>query len=637
MKGGGLQPQRRLFYFVTLLIPILFFAAVEFSLWIFNYGHDYTMWVSPAKGELLLKGHDVTGWVKPIREVLILNPDIAHKYFRNTQDIPTPDGDVFEKVKGPNTFRVFVLGGSAAAGFPFLPNGSFSGYLRQRLSLEYPHSKIEVVNCGLSAVNSYTLRDFMPGILEEKPDLIIIYAGNNEYVGPLGVGSVESLGTSRDLVNLVIYLEQFRTFQFLRNVVNGLTGLFEKKHIPTGTLMSRMARKQYVPLDSKAYREGIAQFDGNMTDLLEMAKKRNVPVILGTLTCNLKDQYPFVSVNEKGFPRADSVFMQARRELAGSNYHTADSLFRYARDLDALRFRPPGAINRAILRLGRVFNCPVVNVDSIFDAISPDHIAGDNFMTDHLHPSLRGYEIIGRLYYHKMEKENFLPRTRALGLSDRQQDSITVANLPFCDLDSVMGAYRVKVLKDDWPFVTESKMIPVHRLLDPKNHIDSLAYRVVVDRAGWATAHKEASLWYYSRGDLGAFVRVMRVLVKQYPYTMVNYDFAIAELLKAKDYDGAYYFLIRRNQLRASAFTEKWTGVIDLVQGRIDSAESHLTASLKFNDRDPQIWYYLTEAYVHKRQYRRALKSVESALELQPNFPEALTLRAQVQEAIGRR
>lgn len=611
--------------------------VLEVSLRILNYGHDYTMWVSPVKGKLMLKGHNVSKWVKPVKQVLILNPGIAYKYFHSTPDIPTPDGDVFEKVKRPNVFRIFVLGGSAAAGFPFLPNGSFSRYLQQRLSLEYPHSKIEVVNCALSAVNSYTLRDFMPGILKEKPDLIIIYAGNNEYVGALGVGSVESFGTSRDLVNLVVYLEQFRTFQLLRNVIKGLTGLFEKKHLPTGTLMSRMARKQYIPFDSRAYREGIAQFDGNMTDLLKMAKQRNVPVILGTLACNLKDQYPFVSVNENGFPRADSVFMQARRALERGSYHIADSLFRYAKDLDALRFRPPSAINTVILRLGREFDDPVVNIDSAFDAISPNHIVGNNLMTDHVHPTLRGYEIIGGLYYHEMEEANLLPRTKPLGLSDRQQDSITVANFPFCGLDSVMGDYRVKALKNDWPFVSESSRMPINKLLRPKDYIDSLAYKVIVDKLGWATAHKEASLRYYSRRDLGAFVRVMRVLVKQYPYTMVNYDFAITDLLKAKDYDGAYYFLTRRNQLQASAFTEKWIGIIDLVKGRIDSAESHLTASLKFNGQDPQIWYYLTEAYLHRREYRRALNSIGSALKLQPNFPEALTLRAQVQEAMVRR
>jgi len=51
----------------------------------------------------------------------------------------------------------------------------------------------------------------MPGILEQRPDLILIYAGHNEYYGALGVGSMENLGTSRTIVNFVISLEKFKT------------------------------------------------------------------------------------------------------------------------------------------------------------------------------------------------------------------------------------------------------------------------------------------------------------------------------------------------------------------------------------------------------------------------------------------
>ncbi|MCL5020833.1 MAG: GDSL-type esterase/lipase family protein, partial [Bacteroidetes bacterium] len=415
------------FYLVTILVPVLFFVLLEAGLRIFNYGYNFKQWVSPAKG------------------ILVLNTDIAHKYFYNIQNVPYSDVDLFDKVKKPNAFRVFVLGESAAAGYPYLPNGSFSRYLKQRLSLEYPGSKIEVINCAMTAINSYAMRDMMPGILKEKPDLILIYAGNNEYYGALGVGSMESFGTSRTVVNLVIYLEQFRTFQLLRNLVEGISGIFGRKTRPTGTLMSRMARNQYIGFDSKVYWEGIRQFQGNMTDILRMAKKARVPVILGTLACNLKDQYPFVSINQKRFPPADSVFVMAQIALREHEFHAADSLFRFSKDLDALRFRAPSEINVVIDSLGSKFDDPVVNVDSAFDALSPDGIVGNNLMTDHLHPTLQGYEIIGRLYYDEMERTGLLPKTEPLDLTNRQQDSMTVADFPFSPLDSVIADYRIKV------------------------------------------------------------------------------------------------------------------------------------------------------------------------------------------------
>ncbi len=616
LTTAGKKWMKWVFYSVTVLLPVVFFVLLEVGLRIFNYGYNYTEWVSPIKGKY------------------VLNTQIAHKYFYNVEYVPRSDVDLFDIVKKPNAFRVFVLGGSAAAGYPFLPNGSFSRYLQQRLSLEYPHSKIEVVNCAMTAVNSYTLLDLLPGILKEKPNLILIYAGNNEYYGALGVGSLESFGSFRPLVNLVVYLERFRTFQLLRNVMRKIESLFAKKRTPTGTLMARMAKDQYIPLGSKVYKEGLAQFKGNMTDILRMAKDHHVPVILGTLACNLKDQYPFVSIRANGYPPADSVFEQAKAALGKKEFGLADSLFRYAKDLDALRFRPPTSLNDEILALGKMFDDPVVDVDSAFDAVSPDHIVGDNLMVDHLHPTLRGQELIGRLYYDEMEKTGLLPRSSPLSLSNRQQDSITVADFPFAKLDSVIGEYRIKVLKDDWPYIDPAKAVPISEMLRPANYIDSLAYRIVVDGTDWVTVHKLAAEHYALEDKYKPFIKVMNVMIAQYPYSLDYYDYASTVLLHAGYYDDAYRYLERRNELEATAFTEKWLGIIDLSKGRIPSAKKYLLASARRNGNDAQVWYNLAGVYVNEKNYPEALANVSKALSLDPGFPGAGALADQLRKAM---
>ncbi len=596
-----------------IVIPVFFFVLLEIGLRVFGYGHSYRQWVSPIKG------------------MYVLNTQIAHKYFYGMKEVPSSNVDLFDIVKKPNAFRVFVLGGSAAAGYPFLPDGSFSRYLQERLSLEYPNSKIEVVNCAMTAINSYTLRDFMPGILKEKPDLILIYAGNNEYYGALGVGSMESFGTSRTLVNLVIYLEQFRTFQLLRSVIRKIAAVFGTKHAETGTLMARMARDQYIPFGSKVYREGLAQFKENLTDILKMAKKDNVPVILGTLACNLKDQYPFVSVNVKGLPPADSVFVRAQAALAGKEYEKADSLFRYAKDLDALRFRAPTALNDEIFQLGREFGDHVVNFDSAFDALSPDHIVGDNLMTDHLHPTLHGYEIMGRLFYDEMEKTSLLPRTGPVDLTNRQQDSITVADFPFAHIDSVIGEYRIKVLKDDWPYIKAAEMVPISELLRPSDYIDSLAYQLVEGGTDWVTVHKKAAEYYAVKDEYEPFMRVMNVLIGQYPYSLDYYDYTANVLLHARLFSDAYIYLRKRVAIESSAFAEKWMGNIDLWNNRPAAAKQHLLASLRLNQDDAQVWYNLSGAYIDEKNYPEALHAVDEALALQPNFPGAKDLKEKLQ------
>lgn len=608
---------RKVFYFVLILIPIIFFVLLETGLRVFDYGYDYTQWVNPTPGKY------------------VLNPNIAHKYFHNIDNVPYSNQDIFDEIKKPNSFRVFVLGESAGAGYPFIPLGAFSRYIEQRLNLEYPDSKIEVINCSMTAINTYTMRDLFPGILELKPDLVLIYAGHNEYYGALGVGSMESLGTSRNVVNLVIYLERFKTFQLIRNLLKSAAGLLGgKREELTGTLMARMAQNQYIGLDSDTYKNGIEQFRGNMHDILEMARRQNVPVILSTLACNLKDQYPFVSINERGLPPADKVFIQAKELLAKNELKRADSLFRYAKDLDALRFRAPSEINKTIIDLGKEFNFTVVNIDSVFDEISPDHITGDNIMTDHLHPTLKGYQIIGDVFYKEMEETKLLPKSKPKSWNNREQDSITVANFPFTRLDSIISEYRIKILKNDWPYLKKENKIPEDKLFHLKDFIDSTAYDLTLDRTSWEAAHSKAANWYAGRNDLNSFAGIMNVLISQYPIVTEYYDYAANVLLGKRDYDRAYYYLNKRNGIEPTAYTTKWIGIINLYKNHLESAEDFLKQSLSLDKNDSQVWYNLAGVYVNKHNYIKALEMVNRAISLQSNYTEALALQRQLQQAM---
>ena len=190
------------FFAVLVLLPIIFLIALEIFLRIINYGYNFDQWTNVGEGKC------------------VINPNIGKKYFTSENFNPTTSEDEFDIQKKANTFRVFVLGGSSAEGFPYSPMGSFSRYIRRRLELVYPNTQIEVVNLGMTAVNSYTLLDLLPGVLNEKPDLILIYAGHNEYYGALGVGSVQSFGSSRALIRLMLYLDKFKTTQLVRNSIH---------------------------------------------------------------------------------------------------------------------------------------------------------------------------------------------------------------------------------------------------------------------------------------------------------------------------------------------------------------------------------------------------------------------------------
>ena len=231
---------KRAFYLILILIPFMFFILLEISLRIFDYGTD------------------TSTWIKITNTHYGLNPDVARRYFYTVKNVPESIQDVFSIKKRSNTFRIFVLGGSSAAGYPFMPLGSFSRYIRQRLEQNYPNENIEVVNLSLTAVNSFTIRDLIPDVLEQKPDLILIYAGHNEYYGALGIGSMESLGRSIGVINFLLSLNEYKTIQLVRDFIKfTFTLLPGNQNHSKGTLMSRMAENQSIKLNSNTYNLGL--------------------------------------------------------------------------------------------------------------------------------------------------------------------------------------------------------------------------------------------------------------------------------------------------------------------------------------------------------------------------------------------
>ena len=598
------------FYFVLILIPVIFLVLLEFGLRIFNYGYDFTQWVKVTDSEY------------------VLNPDFTHRYFFSTQNVPYSNGNVFDIDKKENAFRVFILGGSSAAGYPFTPNGDFGRYLKKYLEAVYPTNKIEVVNLAITAVNSYTIRDLIPGVLEQKPDLILIYAGHNEYYGALGVGSMESLGTNRSIVNLVLKLNNFKTTQLVRDFLKWASGFFASEKKTSGTLMSRMAKDQLIEFDSDIYREGVDQFRENLEDILEMTKKSGVPVILSTLTCNLKDQSPFVSVKSSRFPAAETIYKQATEKLGSGSLKQADSLFRYAKDLDALRFRAPEEFNRIIYSYGQKYKYTVVNMDSVFEINSPDSITGNNLMTDHLHPTLAGYKLMAKSFFETMEKERIIPKSRPVLVI--KLDKKVDYEFHFTPLDSTIGRYRIILLKNDWPFSEPKPKSSVLQQLDMKTGIDTLAMKVIESRIPWEKAHRITAANYLRQGNLDLYTEEILDLIDQFPF-IDNYYTASSELLiERKKFDLAYRILEKEYEFKPDAFCTKWIGIIDLSRKNLKNAEKYLNESLTFKGDDPQVLFNLAGAYALQNKIDTALNTLNRCLEVDPAFPGAVSLKQQL-------
>ena len=122
------------------------------------------------------------------------------------------------------------------------------------------------------------------------------------------------------------------------------------------------------------------------------------------MTSNTKDLKPFVSEITDEFPPAVEIFDQAIVELNGDNLKKSDSLFTYAKELDALRFRAPEIINDVIRELADGFDYNIAEIDSAFRNKSIDGIVGYELTVDHLHPNIEGYNLMAKEFYKMMDK-----------------------------------------------------------------------------------------------------------------------------------------------------------------------------------------------------------------------------------------
>ncbi len=177
-------------------------------------------------------------------ELLVSNPTFLRRYFPSftPKVAPIP----FLKEKESNTYRIFVLGGSSAEGFPYNFYNSFSGRMKQKLDLETQGVNFEVINLGITAVNSYVIWDLRKRISDFEPDAIVLYTGHNEYYGSFGVGSKQfQLGENRWIKRLIINLKDFYLYQWLESIMSS-----SKQSQTDRTMMSLVVKDSQIEYGS---------------------------------------------------------------------------------------------------------------------------------------------------------------------------------------------------------------------------------------------------------------------------------------------------------------------------------------------------------------------------------------------------
>jgi len=602
------QNQEWAFSLIAGLIPMVALVALELSLRGIGLGAAYPLFMD-APG--------APGYLQ-------VNPNVIKRFLvtPSAASAMQPDTVYFLKDKPPDTFRIFVMGESSAAGFPYGRFGSLTGLVNQRLKRTFPDRYLEVVSTAMAGINSYELLEFADEIIAQKPDAILIYTGHNEYLGVLGVGSALAVSTSRPATLAFLKLGHLRVFQLVKEIVYNVGGALRPKNA-NRNLMATIAREKQIPYGSAIFQAGEAQFRSNMDDLLNKYQRAGIPVFIGTLASNERDQTPFISAVAPGTDAslwtkyyqqaveafdagdletattaldeamrlddtsAEAYYLQGHLFEARGEYAAAQKSYLAAKDRDQLRFRAPEVFNDVIRQLAQAHAAQLVDVQARLRKEAKNGIIGADLMLEHLHPNLRGYFLLSDAYYDALQQQGMI------GAWDHPiPEEVAWEEVPLTEVDLLFAQYKVEQLLSDYPY---KKTSTKPNIPEPTNEIQRLANDMYYQRGAWLE-HMMALLDYYRKQeDYANSLKVALIVAEAVPF------------------DAGY---------------QSMAGQLLLLQDKPDQAVPYLIGAISLAPNDPDMFVDLAKAYHLLGRDDLARAALQRALQIAPTHAEAQGLLA---------
>jgi tetratricopeptide (TPR) repeat protein len=630
---------------VVTVIPVLLFLLLEISLRIIDYGFPTTIAVKDKINDELCYCN---------------NPKFAWRFF-HPNIARTTEPFVFPVKKSGDTYRIFVMGASAAAG---TPDGAFcfGRILQDMLRRQYPKAKFEVITAAMPAINSHVVLEIADDCTRYQGDLFIVYLGNNEVVGPYGAGTVFSTTSpSLSAIRLGIALKTTRLGQLITNLLEP-SGAANTPKIWSG--MGMFLEKQ-VRAEDSSLEIVYKHFKRNMQDISRLASRCGIKTIFCTVPCNLKDSPPFASLHSPNLMDAekkswDGIYQRGIECETDGNYAEAVKLYlqaaeiddRYAdlqfrmgrcywemgqyekardkyilaRELDTLRFRADSRINETVREVacGKT-NDGIYFVDAVevFDENSPHQTPGEELFYEHVHMNFKGNYLLAVAIFRQVEK--ILPeRIKSYRVDERPflSEVECAQDLAYTDWDRCNIAE--KVLNDyikQAPFTNQ--LYHNQRLRRMEQEINALKASIspeVINQveAGYRRAIEQTPSdwwlhWKYGQllEDLGkseAAAHQYRLVLDSVPH---HYE-ALALL-----------------------------GLLCGKEGDLDAAINYNLQSVRIYPPFPESHFNLGFAYHLKKDYDKAVEHYSRVVRLVPNRAEAhnnlglvLFQQGKVEEAI---
>ena len=407
------------FTFISIVLaPLLFFVLLELGLRVFGVGTSFDYF------------HNIDIDGQPFYQE---NPDFADQFYPPSLGIG-PRENTFAAERSPDLIRVYVLGGSAALGFPHRNHG-VDRLLATQLRAALPSRKIEVINTAMTSVNSHVVYEVARSIPDNSADFAVILLGNNEVVGPYGPGTFnQNFLSNLSLIRGIQGLKRTRIWQALDSLILKFRPTDAQQDLEWEGM--QMFTSHGVSRDDPRLQSVYGHYESNLVDTIETLRDKGIHVLLSSVPVNLRHSAPFLSVHNPDLSKeqfdqwreltgngarsldmeswgdavthfqaaleidpdyADTHFRLATAYENLGEYQKAKTHYERALDLDALRFRADTRINQIIQDVAaRVGNDAFSFVDSAaaFEEASQPFQPGWNLLLEHVHYGFSGNHIL---------------------------------------------------------------------------------------------------------------------------------------------------------------------------------------------------------------------------------------------------
>ena len=353
------------------------------------------------------------------------NPFYGYRFFAPEVARNSPPLAV-DRAPATNVVRIVVLGESAAMGDPLVEFGA-PRMLGKMLESTNAPIRFEVVNAAMTAINSPVVADIATELDRLRPDIVLIYMGNNEVVGPFGPAGSRFDSFAARLTPLRVAISRWRMALGLKLAIEAAARAGRK---PRHFNMDDLGQVE-LRADDPRLQTVYDLFENRLTRIIARARNAGAEVLLCTLAVNHADCPPFGSRNradwsndasrnwqqnyaagiqaqaEHRISEAIAAYEAATRIDAGHAelaYRFAQVLdldgrarearrwFARARDFDTRRFRADSRINRTIRNVARRQRVRLIDAERDFLEAKAD----ETLFLDHVHFTLDGtYRIAG--------------------------------------------------------------------------------------------------------------------------------------------------------------------------------------------------------------------------------------------------